>query len=52
MGVSAINDRYPKHLNALVLEAMPLTLASLQVSAFFVESCCDGAYSIDAECVD
>jgi hypothetical protein len=31
---------------------MPLTLASLQVSAFCVESYCDGAYSIDADCVD
>ncbi|MDT5372337.1 MAG: hypothetical protein QOC62_6768 [Mycobacterium sp.] len=31
---------------------MPLTLASSQVSAFCVESCCDGAYSIDTECVD
>jgi hypothetical protein len=31
---------------------IPLTLASSQVSAFCVESCCGGAYSIDAECVD
>lgn len=35
-----------------VLMPMPLTLALLQVSAFCVESCCDGAYSIDAERVD
>jgi drug/metabolite transporter (DMT)-like permease len=31
---------------------MPLTLASLQVSEFCVGSCCEGAHSIDAECVD
>jgi hypothetical protein len=35
-----------------VLDPMPLTLASLQVSALCVESCCGGAHSIDAECVD
>jgi hypothetical protein len=36
----------------VLLEPMPLTLASLQVSALCVESCCGGAHSIDAECVD